>query len=305
MAKHKRSNKASMDGTHPLIVVPPMYALGMHNYRRRGLGFSLGAAPMPMRTKLLIGGGLALIAIVAMNRQTIAAAAGTAAEKIKEAAMSAAGTILNLNSIRKAMPKLKASTVPDILGPLVEALEEAQINTPARIAAFVAQCGHESGDFRYMEELADGSAYEGRKDLGNTQPGDGKRYKGRGPIQLTGRKNYQAFTADVGKKYNVDFEKNPELVAQPKWGFKAAAWFWTTRNLNALADDGKFAEITYRVNGGCNGFSDRDQRYQTARDALGVTVPWVKVFKHAKQGMSVCCMKDGKYAVCPAPTGSV
>ena len=66
----------------------------------------------------------------------------------------------------------------------------------------------------------------------------------------------------------VDFEKNPELLAQPKWGFKAAAWFWTTRNLNALADAGNFDQITYRINGGYNGKPDRDARYATAKAAL-------------------------------------
>ena len=68
-------------------------------------------------------------------------------------------------------------------------MEKYQITTPLRRAAFLAQLAHESGELKYMEEIASGEAYEGRKELGNTAPGDGKRYKGRGPIQLTGRFN--------------------------------------------------------------------------------------------------------------------
>lgn len=202
--------------------------------------------------------------------------AQTAAQKVSEAVASGAKKLLTLNAIRKAMPKAKLTTVTEYLGPLVEAMDEAGINTPARIAAFLAQVGHESGDFRYMEEIWGPTDAQKRYEpptslatkLGNTQAGDGRRYKGRGPIQLTGRSNYKAFTQDIGSKYGVDFVANPELVAQPRWGFKAAAWFWNTRNLNALADLGKFDDITYRINGGFNGKEDRDARYAVARAAL-------------------------------------
>lgn len=189
---------------------------------------------------------------------------------VKRAARALVEALLTADTLRRALPNIPIAKITANIGPLIAALAEAKINTPKRIAAFLAQLGHESGDFRYFEELASGAAYEGRSDLGNTQPGDGKRYKGRGPIQLTGRANYRAFTKDIGKTYGVDFEENPELVAEPKWGFKAAAWYWNKRGLNAFADKGDFDAITYRINGGYNGKSDRDARYTVARTALGV-----------------------------------
>jgi len=173
-------------------------------------------------------------------------------------------------TVKKALPRASVTRLAALLPDLVRAMDAAQINTPARVAAFLAQLGHESGDLAYFEELASGEAYEGRKDLGNTQPGDGKKFKGRGPIQLTGRNNYRKFTQEVGSKFGVDFEKNPELVAEPKWGFMAAAWFWNMRKLNTFADKGDFQAITYRINGGCNGADDRDKKYEFARAALGI-----------------------------------
>lgn len=148
-------------------------------------------------------------------------------------------------------------------------MASAGINTPQRQAAFLAQVGHESGNFRYMEELASGSAYEGRRDLGNTQAGDGVRFKGRGPIQVTGRANYAAMSKALGH----DFVANPQDAAKPEWGFKIAAWYWNTRNLNTLADQNNqqaFDQITRRINGGYNGKSDRDQKWKAAQSALGI-----------------------------------
>lgn len=195
----------------------------------------------------------------------------------KKAAISAgARQLLTLARLRSAMPKLTLARATPLLGPLTEAMDEAQINTPARIAAFLAQVGHESGDFRFMEEIWGPTEQQLRYEppstladkLGNTQPGDGFRYRGRGPMQLTGRKGYRDFTKAVGVNHGVDFEANPELVADPKWGFKAAAWYWTTRNLNALADAGNFDRITLLINGGYNGKADRDARYLTAKSVL-------------------------------------
>jgi putative chitinase len=131
---------------------------------------------------------------------------------------------------------------------------------------FLAQLAHESGQLRYFEEIASGAAYEGRTDLGNIYPGDGVRYKGRGPIQLTGRNNYRA----AGNALGVDFENNPTLVATPEWGFKVAVWFWNSRNLNAAADRGDFDYTTYRINGGYNGNSARHYYWEQAKAALGI-----------------------------------
>lgn len=127
------------------------------------------------------------------------------------------------------------------------------LDTPLRLAHFMAQLAHESGGFRYMEEIASGAAYEGRRDLGNDQPGDGKRYKGRGPIQLTGRANYRLF----GRELGIDFEEHPEIVALPSVGLLAACHFWKLRGLNELADADDVEAITKRINGGTNGLADR------------------------------------------------
>ena len=127
------------------------------------------------------------------------------------------------------------------------------LDTPLRLAHFMAQLAHESGGFRYMEEIASGAAYEGRADLGNTQAGDGKRYKGRGPIQLTGRANYRTF----GRKVGIDIEAHPEVVALPSFGLLVACMFWDDRRLNALADADDVEAVTRRVNGGLNGLAER------------------------------------------------
>ncbi len=125
-----------------------------------------------------------------------------------------------------------------------------------RLAHFLAQLAHESGNFIYMEEIASGAAYEGRKDLGNTQPGDGKRYKGRGPIQLTGRANYREF----GRRIGIDLEANPLIAAIPSIGLHIALEYWRKHDLNAPADRDDIERITRRINGGLNGFDDRKRK---------------------------------------------
>ena len=145
------------------------------------------------------------------------------------------------------------------------AMREGRITTPLRRAAFLAQLAHESVELRFFEEIASGAAYEGRKDLGNTRPGDGRRFKGRGPIQLTGRANYTA----ASKTLDVDLVSNPKLAARPEFGFRIAQWFWTTRGLNALADDRRFDDVTRRINGGLNGKRSRDAYYARAKQVLG------------------------------------
>ncbi|MDF9756134.1 glycoside hydrolase family 19 protein [Pseudomonas hunanensis] len=140
--------------------------------------------------------------------------------------------------------------------PLLEVLTRYRIDTPLRIAHFLAQIAHESGCLRYTEELASGSAYEGRKDLGNLQPGDGPRFKGRGLIQLTGRANYRQY----GQYCTRDFENkdDPALVSsEPALAVDVAGWFWANRKLNDWADKDDLREVTRRVNGGFNGLDDR------------------------------------------------
>jgi predicted chitinase len=162
------------------------------------------------------------------------------------------------------MPGLPLAKAQQYLPFLNSAMQEAGINTRLRKSAFLAQLAHESVELRYMEEIASGAAYEGRTDLGNTQRGDGVRYKGRGPIQLTGRANYRA----AGKALGLDLEGNPTQAADPQVGFRTAAWYWTTRNLNTYADAGDFREVTRRINGGYNGLPSREAYYRTALSLL-------------------------------------
>lgn len=139
-----------------------------------------------------------------------------------------------------------------------------------RVASFIAQVGHESAQLAYTRELWNPkrcvwqARYEGRADLGNTKPGDGERYMGRGLIQLTGRANY----TEASIFFNVDFVSHPELVEQPLHAAMTAGWFWDSRALNPLADAGDFEKITRRINGGINGMPDRLEHYRRAQQVL-------------------------------------
>lgn len=152
---------------------------------------------------------------------------------------------------------------------LTEAMAEGRIDTRLRIAAFLAQIGHESGSLVYSKELGGPSyfaKYDGRKDLGNTHPGDGARFAGRGLIQVTGRHNYaKASQAIFGDDRLLT---TPELLEQPEWAAKSAAWYWNNRNLNALADADRFTDLTRAINGGTNGLEDRKIRYRKALSVL-------------------------------------
>ena len=140
-------------------------------------------------------------------------------------------------------------------------LQRFEINTVPRIRHFLSQTAHESGGLRWMEEIASGSAYEGRRDLGNTSPGDGRKYKGAGVIQLTGRHNYQKF-ADFIKDQKV--MQGHSYVAQV-YPFTSAGFWWKNNNMNALCDRGATVrEVTKRVNGGYNGLADRQRYYDKA-----------------------------------------
>lgn len=152
---------------------------------------------------------------------------------------------------------------------LTAAMAGGQIVTRLRIAAFLAQIGHESGSLVYSKELGGASyfaKYDGRKDLGNIQQGDGARFAGRGLIQVTGRANYlKASQALFGDDRLL---KTPELLEQPEWAAKSAVWFWSSRSLNNLADGGQFTDLTKKINGGLNGLDDRLARYHYALKVL-------------------------------------
>lgn len=169
------------------------------------------------------------------------------ARVIKTMAPNAAGWIVN--GLVDAMPSLIA---------------RAKLTTDLRLAHFLAQLAHESAGFRTTEEYASGSAYEGRRDLGNVRPGDGKRFKGRGLIQVTGRHNYRRMSRALAK----DFEANPELLRRFPDAALTGAIFWDDHRLNDYADKDNILTITRRINGGTNGFDDRRLYLGRAKRAL-------------------------------------
>lgn len=163
--------------------------------------------------------------------------------------------------IRTIAPNSKEEVIVPLVKYLNMYLAKYEVNTYLRICHFIAQAAHESASFRTLEEFASGAAYEGRKDLGNLQKGDGVRYKGRGIFQLTGRANYR----DMSKKLNVDLENNPELAETPEISVLTALEYWKSRGLNRFADADDVSTITRRINGGFNGFEDRKKYLARAK----------------------------------------
>lgn len=164
----------------------------------------------------------------------------------------------------------------ELFAPFLDAAcQRFGITTPQRLAAFLGQIGHESGSLRYVRELASGAAYEGRRDLGNTQPGDGMRYRGRGLIQITGRANYRATAERLRAHDAPDFEDFPEALEEPKWAAYSAADWWAAHGLSDLADRGEYVAIGRQINRGsrysakpANGEADRLARWARAKAAL-------------------------------------
>jgi putative chitinase len=162
------------------------------------------------------------------------------------------------------------------LAPLEAAMERFEINTPLRQAAFLAQIGVESGGLRYVLELWGPTPtqrrYEGRKDLGNLQIGDGFRYRGRGLIQITGRSNYD----EMGRKMGLDLINKPELLCEPNWAALSATVFWDSRKLNSYADRGEFDSVSDLINrghltsavGDANGYPHRLALYDAAKQVI-------------------------------------
>ena len=162
-----------------------------------------------------------------------------------------------------------AGPVAGVFVPVLNAaMGHYQIVGTKRVAAFIAQIGHESGQLKYVKEIwgptAAQAKYEGRQDLGNTVAGDGSKYRGRGLIQITGRANYMA----CGEGLGLDLIKQPELLEKPQHACMSAAWFWATKGLSTLADAGQFDKITQRINGGQNGAVDRKALYARALKVL-------------------------------------
>jgi predicted chitinase len=188
--------------------------------------------------------------------------------------------LLTPDQVHAAWPRVSEEIAKYYLWSLNPALVEFEINTPARIAAFFAQVGHESGQLAFWRELW-GPTDQQKKyeppstvatDLGNTEPGDGFRYRGRGPIQITGRSNYKKY----GELLHLPLIEQPELAAIPGVGFRIAGAFWKTHGLNELADSGTeddFKRITRKINGGLTHLAQRIELWERAKKVFGVESP--------------------------------
>ena len=174
--------------------------------------------------------------------------------------------------LKQIMPRLPAQKRALYLAHLNEAMQTHGVDNALRTAAFVAQLAHESGEFRFMEELWGPTPAQVRYEpvsslaarLGNTERGDGKRFKGRGPIQITGRFNY----AKYGQLLGIDLVAEPQRAALPELAFATAGLYWQRNGLNELADAEQFVTITRRINGGTNGLADRKKYYEVAKAVL-------------------------------------
>ena len=181
---------------------------------------------------------------------------------------------------------------------LAATLESYDITSRLRIAHFLGQTCEESAGYRTTEEFASGREYEGRQDLGNTQKGDGPRYKGRGLLQLTGRANY----ADYGKALGVDLVNNPTLAAQPALSLKIACEYWKRHDINADCDRDDAQAVTRKVNGGLNGLSDRIAFTQKAKTAVA-KLQAVQLSGAASGGAAAPGAASGGAAAAGAATG--
>jgi predicted chitinase len=185
--------------------------------------------------------------------------------------------MLSDNDLQQIMPRLPQAKRQLYLPFINRVMEIYEIDTPLRASAFLAQIAHESAELRFMEEIWGPTAQQKKYEppsavatrLGNTQPGDGFRYRGRGPIQITGRFNYKKF----GDLLGVDLVGNPDLAATPQFAFSTAGLFWKMNGLNELADVQDFITITRRINGGLNGLAERQKYYEIAKNVLGAEDP--------------------------------
>lgn len=175
--------------------------------------------------------------------------------------------MVSLTALRAICPKTRIGRLALFLEPLNDAMQEFEVNTPAREAAFLAQAAHETMGFVHLKEIGSGERYEGRLDLGNDEPGEGMAMKGHGIFQLTGDYNFQA--AGLALHGDRDWYRyNPDLAAEPLEACRIAGWYWQRHNLNKLADRGDFEHITRRINGGLTGYADRLAYYERAKAAL-------------------------------------
>lgn len=181
--------------------------------------------------------------------------------------------VITLEQLKQITPKGRADLLQAIVVNSPILFREYGLTTKSRVAHFLAQIAHESDGFKTVVEYASGDAYEGRKDLGNTQKGDGRKYKGRGYIQLTGRANY----ATYGNLLGLDLINNPKLAEIPLNALRIALEYWKVKKLNQFADKDDVTTITKRINGGTNGLQDRINYLNKFKKVIQVTpVPVMK-----------------------------
>jgi putative chitinase len=195
--------------------------------------------------------------------------------KVPDPISTKAPTLITLDQLRRGMgiTRERADYWDDWLN---EAMSLYQINTKARIAAFLAQVGHESMRLARTSEIwgptKDQRRYEGRKDLGNVRKGDGSRFRGHGLIQTTGRFNHRRVTQRLRARFpNLgvpDFEAEPQKLTLPRWAALSAADYWDMIGGNAMADAGQFKLLTRRINGGYNGLADRQKLWDQFKQVL-------------------------------------
>jgi putative chitinase len=172
--------------------------------------------------------------------------------------------MITFEQLKKIMPYAIDSKLHLYVDPLNNCMREFEINTRLRVCAFISQVAHESGSLKYTHEIADGSQYEGRNDLGNIYPGDGRKFKGRAPLEITGRAMYKL----CGLALGLDLISKPELLEMPENGCKASAWFWKYKGLNEIADTSDIIKVSKIVNGGTNGLDSRIAFYKKALEVI-------------------------------------
>lgn len=205
---------------------------------------------------------------------------------------------MNYETLMAAMPGLGTVRAKQLIAGCNKALTVGGMTTVRRAAMFLAQVGEESGSLRYTEEIADGSEYNGRADLGNVHPGDGPRFKGRSFIQITGRSNYLRFSGWAHAKGLVPtadyFIQHPQQLANDEFAWMGPVWYFTVARpmLNQLADKGDVVTATRQINGGLNGLADRQARWSRClRLGTAILPPPVPV-PAQKDGFDMATLKD-------------
>lgn len=194
------------------------------------------------------------------------------------------------DALRHVCPNLDRGEADAIARGLGEAFKRYDITTNARATMAVAQWAHESAHFSTREEFASGDDYEGRRDLGNTQPGDGRRFKGRGRIQITGRFNYAA----MAKALDIDCVNNPRILGTSPLSEIAAGQWWKDNGCNAFCDRGDFIGLTKRINGGLNGLEDRKRLLGRATQVADGLVPrdrWATLSAGEREHLEILIME--------------